>query len=128
VVWLRKAAAVADMTEAISEDDVLVATWGEGATWVDYYLVLSRSPKMVLLQPVTTEVVRAGPVNNEVLPNTLDSSGETFRKKVKTEWIHSTGTVREVVELGRWVGAPVARVWNGERNLQSSWIRFNDTR
>lgn len=109
----------ASVADKIHKGDVLVAAWGYGQINIDYYVVLKRTPHMVDLQRVQTQIVDSSSgvlTYDEVLPNTHVTVNEPFRRKVSVD--ERTGKERVVLE--RWVGAPIARLWDGERNRQTS--------
>lgn len=103
---------------AIKAGDILVASWGLSTIFVDFYLVVGRTPKMVTLHRAQTQVVDTRydpPFYDFVLPNPEILQDEEFTKKVRVN--ERTGS--EEVRLHRWSGSPIARLWNGDRERQT---------
>ena len=98
---------------------IVGSSWGYDQTNVNYYQVVKRTPKMVVLRPIGKRTVSddGGPVTYvEPDPNRYNATGEAdFRRKIALpEW----GDDEESVRIS---GYEYAFIWDGSPDYETGY-------
>lgn len=88
---------------------ILVCRWGWEQTNIDFYMVVSTSNTMATLQQVVSVQIPTGDMTYEAMPNTSQTVGEPFRRKVKSctaKGIEPFCKIEDYASAREWDGKP----------------------
>jgi hypothetical protein len=97
---LKKAQEEADR---IQKGSILYSSWGYEQTNIDFYIVLERKPKSVVLQMVGQDKTYDGPDNGKCAPDVTMFIGEPFLKRIN-KW--GKVNLNSYSYCGLWDGRP----------------------
>ena len=96
---------------ALSVGDILYSSWGYDQTNIDFYEIVSATPKSVQIRPLEDKIVREGRGSDEVVPVPGKYTGPPKRKKIKVY------NGKPLIDLNSYSSA---YLWDGRPKHQTS--------